>query len=624
MKLTAKLALAQIEKSKSRTLWTMLGILLCVAMVTAICGFAASGMATFNEVTEGREKEQVRLIMITLASVFGGIVALASVIVVSNAFRASAGERTNQFGLLKSTGATKKQIAATVMYEGLFFSAIGIPIGVLLGVLIQYTGLSIANGLLGYVNNFLEGGDLVLRFTLSPVAIAAAAVASFATVMLSAWLPARRAARIPAIDAIRRTGDVKLKRKSVKTSRLVQLLFRVEGTLAAKSLRRSRRNFRATVVSITISIVMMLAAASLHIHMTKLTDTVMEGINATAAMTYSPTSAEPFRTLSPEDAERMTGQLRAYGGASVFGLGADSSYQTNIDGKRYDMQLIAVERVHYEELCREAGVTAGSVLLYNEWRVFDEGKYIITTPFGRLAGRTLTASPADINGAAREYTIAGVLDEVPNEILSALAVERLYLIVPDIGTPQYVWYVLAEDAADFLLYAESAGNEFRASLGLGEKALSYINYQTQEQVSMRITNLVTVFVNGFVGLLILIGLTNVISTVSTNVRLRKREFAMLQSVGMTRGGLSRMLTLESILCSVRALLFGLPLGIFAAWLVYTGVIQGDYRFPFTVPWLAIAECVLGVFAVTFVSMRFAASRLRKQNTVETIRAEDGV
>ena len=618
MRLTAKLALTQIEKSKTRTLWTMLGIILCVAMVTAICGFAASGMATFEAVSEGREQDQVNRIMIMLASVFGGIVALASVIVVSNAFRASAGERTSQFGILKSTGATKRQIAATVMYEGVFFSSVGIPLGVLLGILIQFTGLSIANHLLGYINDFFaEDTALVLMFTVSPMAILASVIVSFATVMLSAWLPARRASKIPAIDAIRRSGEIKLKKKSVKTSRLTHLLFGVEGTLAAKSLKRSRRNFRATVVSITISIVMLLAAASLHIHMSQLLDTAVTGVDATALMVLH--GGEGEKGLTHEEAERLTARLLEYEGVSVYAVGTDISHTAVIDSTEYEVQMIAVDRLHYEELCRQAGVPAGSGIVYNSWRVAEGEKRIATRPFDHLAGETLTVTSE--SGKTLEYPSVGLLNDVPNEIQMSLGTENLNLIVPEIPDPttMYAWFALAEDAADFLVHAQNAGQEL-----FPEQSIGYINYQEESMVEMRISNLVSVFVYGFVGLLILIALTNVVSTISTNVRLRRREFAVLQSTGMTRGGIGRMLTLESILCSVRALLFGLPVGILAAWLVFLGVTEGDYQFPFTVPWVAIAECVLGVFAVTFISMRFAASRLRKQNTVETIRTEDGV
>jgi putative ABC transport system permease protein len=135
--------------------------------------------------------------------------------------------------------------------------------------------------------------------------------------------------------------------------------------------------------------------------------------------------------------------------------------------------------------------------------------------------------------------------------------------------------------------------------------------------------MVMVFIYGFVGMLTLIGLTNVISTVSANVRSRSREFAVLKSVGMTRGGLRRMLRLESVLCSAKALIIGVPLGAAATLLIYK-IIEQSVDFPYIFPWVALFECVAGVFAVTWAATRFASGGARDRSIAEAIRAEDGV
>jgi putative ABC transport system permease protein len=143
----------------------------------------------------------------------------------------------------------------------------------------------------------------------------------------------------------------------------------------------------------------------------------------------------------------------------------------------------------------------------------------------------------------------------------------------------------------------------------------------REQNSERaIIQLVLVFIYGFVGMLTLIGLTNVISTISTNVRSRSREFAVLRSVGMTQGGIGRMLNLESILCSAKSLIIGLPLGIAASYLIYHAILF-SVDFPYAFPWVAVVQSVLAVFVVTWVTMRYSASRLRGGNIVEEIRKE---
>jgi putative ABC transport system permease protein len=123
-------------------------------------------------------------------------------------------------------------------------------------------------------------------------------------------------------------------------------------------------------------------------------------------------------------------------------------------------------------------------------------------------------------------------------------------------------------------------------------------------------------------MLTLIGLTNVLSTISTNVRMRKHEFALLMSTGMERSGLRRMLSLESFFCSMRALMWGLPIAIFVSWLLTYQLTNGDLvnGVSFEFPWLTSLICIAAIFVITFVTMRFSSSRLNRGSIIEAIRA----
>ena len=131
------------------------------------------------------------------------------------------------------------------------------------------------------------------------------------------------------------------------------------------------------------------------------------------------------------------------------------------------------------------------------------------------------------------------------------------------------------------------------------------------------------FVYGFVALLIVIELTNIISTVSTNIHARSREFAVLKSVGMDKRGLRRILNFESIFCSAKALIIGLPLGLLASFLIHD-IIADTVHFAFEIPWMAITQCVVGVFIITWGVTRVSALKMRKQNIVEAIRMDSGM
>ena len=183
-----------------------------------------------------------------------------SVSLIYNAFSISVSERTKQIGLLSSVGATHKQIRKCILYEAMFVSAIGIPIGILSGL----AGIGITLSIVGQRLATIYSGYAPYKLSLhvNIWTIVSAVLLAMVTVLISAWIPARRATRITAIEAIRQTKDINVKAKDVRTSKLTYRLFGLEGMLARKHFRRSRRRYRTTVVSLFMSIVLFISASS--------------------------------------------------------------------------------------------------------------------------------------------------------------------------------------------------------------------------------------------------------------------------------------------------------------------------------------------------------------------------
>jgi len=283
MNLTAKLALQQLSKARKRTMWMIIGIALSVAMITAVNGFAGSAFAMFT--ARGRlDNVWERTGILVIAAILGGVIAIASIIVISNAFRVSAAERLRQFGLLKSVGATRKQIAASVMYEAVFLSIVGLPIGLIAGLFTQFVATTLVNRILEPVAFFNPEYPLLFPFAISGIALLLAAIGAFIVIIISAWLPARKAAKIPAVHAIVQADDVRMKK--AKHFSFARLLFGFEGRLAAGQLKRSRRSFRASVISLTISIVLLLATASAQANLLRQMDIMYRNIDANIRMTF--------------------------------------------------------------------------------------------------------------------------------------------------------------------------------------------------------------------------------------------------------------------------------------------------------------------------------------------------
>lgn len=137
------------------------------------------------------------------------------------------------------------------------------------------------------------------------------------------------------------------------------------------------------------------------------------------------------------------------------------------------------------------------------------------------------------------------------------------------------------------------------------------------------TFVVDVFTYVFVLLLFLIAAANVFNTISTNIKLRRRELAMLRSVGMAEGEFHRMLRFECLFYGGRTLLFGLPLATLFAWLIQRGLASSEQleHFPFLFPWASLLLSAVGVFALVFLTTWYAARQLKQENILDALRDE---
>jgi putative ABC transport system permease protein len=751
LSITAKLAAAQLRQNRKRTVFTLLGIILAAAMISAVFGFAQSGItgignlirsqsdfhiafetltpedaakiaadesiessytenyddgrvglyARLNEpsgdvYTQGRDiagkysippgsygitrntellavegylPDVYRDTIYTMAAVLLLIIIGTSVIVVSNAFRVSAGERTMQFGMLKSVGATAKQVRQSVLYEGLFLTLIGVPVGIAAGLAGEAIVLPIANSMLSGLNTL---GNIEIRFdfAISWQAILLSVAIGALTVFISALIPAYRAAKLSAIDAIRGSKDVKLKPKQVRTSKLAKKLFGCEGELAAKGIKRDRRGYRATVVSLAAGVILFLVGTTFGGALLVSSEQMYGGLDATAMASYSASESqggdteitivnkeeqpgEDLTLLDPEIANKVTDRLRAYNGGTPIKMLAinencsnDQPALLSVDGEKAFANLknmiplisVTLDDAFYSELCEEAGAQPGEAILINTMRY--RGVYQEQTAGGvtvgvgsewqtiqplspGIVGQTLNIN-RNFGGNLTQVPVGGVLSEMPPELKNMLeGAFALYAILPGMGGNTVAWFAMAEDAASFSEFAQSVLEEEIPTQNDGSIA---VNLQTQDIMELYaamngLNSLVMVFVYGFIALLTLIGLTNVISTIMTNIRLRQSEFAVLMSVGMTREGLRRSLNLESMMCGIRSLIFGLPIGLILSFLLHQSL-NTMIETPFALPWLPLVCCTAAVFIVTFVTMKLASSRIRKGSIVETIRSRD--
>lgn len=230
----------------------------------------------------GNASGSVLKVLSGLMGILIAIIMFGSVALIGNSFSISVNERKRQYGLLSSIGATRKQLRRNVLYEASVLSAIGIPIGILAGIGgMSVTFYFVSDLMSNTLNQGVDEFGEVVRIHMSAAgwAVLLAAFIGFFTVLISAYLPARKALRTSAIEVIRQSQDIKIRAGKVKTWKITGKLFGLEGTLASKNFKRNRKKYRATVFSLFVSVVLFISASSFCDYMSTAINTSLATIS---------------------------------------------------------------------------------------------------------------------------------------------------------------------------------------------------------------------------------------------------------------------------------------------------------------------------------------------------------
>lgn len=151
--------------------------------------------------------------------------------------------------------------------------------------------------------------------------------------------------------------------------------------------------------------------------------------------------------------------------------------------------------------------------------------------------------------------------------------------------------------------------------------MTVINYEKWSENENRMVLVISIFLYGFITVITLIGVTNIFNTITTNMILRSKEFAMLKSVGMTTNEFNKMIRLENIMYGVKALLIGVPIGILGSYFIYSSY-ASSVDAGYVLPLKAILICAVFVFVIVGITMRYALNKINKQNIIDTIRNDN--
>lgn len=592
------------------------------------------------------------------------VIFVSSFAMIYNSFALSVGEQIKYLGMLSSVGATRKQKKKTLYFEGAILGGIGIILGIVLGLLTTFISQSAMNAKIvsimeGYNNNIKYSTHISL-WVLCLIVILAAL-----TVFVSIISPVQKAARITAIDAIRKTDEIKRKGK-IRTPFIITKLFGFEGDIAFKNLRRNGRKSRTIIACICICAVLFLScnyfcetfkeASNLDY---EIPYQLMYQYSAESkaqlekARNYLKTNKRVKRFYSIWEAwySILRGDINPYDNSRLY----DMSFQNeSIFVDKY--KFIATQDITYtahllddedfNALCKKNGID------YKKYYSPDKDgsiKTIVINGIDRndepifnnnLLGKTIGCYDIDSEKTERENK----LDENGNQVYFyyKTGCTSIYKFCDFIKydkdnpicnldssgvafyAPKCVYDKYSDDDSFYFDYGietdepYNVEKELKDYLSENEAEGDVYNNYNWMMKEKSIISAVQFLSYAFILLITLITVFNIINTMTAQIAGRKKELAMLKSVGMTPKEFKKTLIFESMFYGLFGLLFGVPLSLVINRVVGY-IISKDNPIPFSVNiWLYLIACV-AVFVIIGLTMIYSLKLIKNNSIIDSLK-----
>ncbi|WP_049040837.1 ABC transporter permease [Clostridium sporogenes] len=595
------------------------------------------------------EDKIFNMLLYSVGGILIALIMIGSIFLIYNSFNISLNERTHQFGILSSVGATAKQLRNSVLFEGLCIGAVGIPIGVIVGI--GSISLVISVVAKNFGNVMYSNVPLTLKVSI-PVIVGAAAV-SMVTILISAYIPARKSASTPVMESIRQTNEVKVEAKAVKISKLAQRIYGLEGTLALKNFKRNKKRYRSIVLSLVLSVVLFISTSAFVTNLKQLSE------RSVVFTTYDIGLA----TQDMEDSK----MLQLYDKLKTADGIYESSYQALM---KYSCAAKASDLS--DTYKKYAGLHSmnKTINLPMTMQFLDDSTYLNSIKDLGLPAEKYTGKNAKIIAVAKitnhmeanqkvdkfidmfksssmNFTIAPEINGKPKmeqgrnvsiKFVNTVPPDTLPMLEESGSNKPFIFRVIApyslkEEFETPDAHVAIKGSTFRSktpsqsiakmeamikNMGIKSPYTMYNMHKMYDE-NRNYVFIINVFAYTFIVMISLIAIANVFNTISTNIKLRRRELAMLRSVGMSDRDFQKMMNFECALYGMRALLFGLPIAVISSWLIYKGMVSGGADISFIFPWGSMGISIFSVLLVVFITMLYSISKIKKENIIDALR-----
>ena len=544
---------------------------------------------------------------------------------ISNVLSISLQERIKQLGMLASIGATSKQKKASVTIEAFLLGIIGIPLGLLFGLGLTVVVLAMIR--ISFKDTFTFG-MIELKTYIYWLPFLLGAISGIGSLFFACKTPGKIASKVTVIDTLKQTNIYQVKQKWITHGKLMSIFFGIYGSLASKNIHRNPKRFRAITLSIFLAVVLGLSLYSFSDFMLFQTSMDMkeDGSSYTDVQ-----AAVPYKDLAT-----------AAKAISDEGISADISYRISrymtaafeeeninsdmagyfINGNFAELYVVGIDEEHFRAICKENDLNyTGYDGKPNHGILFNHA----TGNYGTSPNRVVVGSPFVLeNGCKIELEYGDdtnktvIVQDIVNgnnaSIQSQFVQDRAVLIVP----MSFFQWLLNDDTAIELTINTAQHEEVAeclADTGFFQVVDVASTTENSRQTYMLLKMMVCIFT---VLMTMIIGL-NVCNTISNTIDVRRSEFAVLRSVGMTSGGLKKMLLLESVLYGMKSLIFAIPISLIIHYVMYSMISKGMTPFVFYINWGAYGIAVIMVALVVVTAMLFSLRSIEKVEIVKELK-----
>ena len=600
-------------------------------------------LALYGESTYGNVMSSMGGMMIIMLS----LVSIGCIIVIYNSFAISVMERKKEFGLLSSIGATKKQLSHTVFFEAVVVGVIGI----IFGILGAYIGIGCV---VLVINNLISDMlDYKLYLVTNPLFIIIPVIFMIVVIGVSAFIPSRKASKVSPIEAIRQNDDIKINKKKIKTSKFVNKLFGIEGEIALKNIKRNKKKYRVTIVSLFISIVLFISFSSYMNYTLNTASSVMGEVPYDYQISYFSTTAgnngEALDKINEIVKSSDVKEYTSYSSSDLQLIGnytyskeyldfyknayGDEIYNDLKKAKYQNISILVLDDNSYNKYKKLIGLDKDSVILLNKFKGVSYGgnkrvNYdipVINNGNINIKICNFDDSEEEVNDVTK-YCNKSVENIFVTNKSFDLIEEFSYMTDFKLVVNKKLYDSISDNATDFTQFniiSDNTNNIDKLTKELDK--YSNVNYTNVKEAMKQANNLILVvkiLMYGFISLVTLIGVTSVFNTISTSMALRKREFAVLRSIGLTRKGFNKILFFESLFFGLKSLIYAIPVSIGITVLIHYALADMVSISTIIIPWKYIIISIVSVFVIVLLTMMYSTSKIKKHNIIEQIREEN--